>query len=601
MKYSKNYRTRFLQIIVAFIFLSIIACNNKQQEETLIKIIETSDIHGSVFSYDFIENREKETSLSNIYQYVTEEREKNENVILLDNGDILQGQPSVYYSNINIDNQEHICSKMMNYMHYDAATIGNHDIEAGHVVYDKLVKEFNFPWMAANAISKKNNQPYFKPYTIIKKDGVKIAIIGLITPGIPSWLPENLWKGIAFDDMIESAEKWVSKISTEENPDILIGLFHAGFDYTYANQDENTYKNQNASVLVAKRIKGFDVVFVGHDHKTWNKKIVNNFGDTVLVLGPQNAAKEVATVNVIVNRDKANKLSCKFKGEIVEIRNYNESKDFNKKFESDYKKIKEFVNKPITYLANTIFSKDALFGPSTFVDLVHKVQLNKSKAQISFTAPLSFNTSLNKGTIYVNDMFKLYKFENFLYTMKLSGNEINKYLEYSYNLWFNRMKDENDNLLNFKKDKNGEIVFSEKYKSYQLASNYFNFDAAAGIKYTVDVSKPYGERVKIISLSNDEKFMLDKNYNVAINSYRGNGGGGHLVFGAGIPKDELSKRIVSSTNRDLRYYIMQYLEKNDTIHPEIISDWNIIPQEWCLKGKQKDTELLFLDVSIAIK
>ncbi|MEA3316796.1 MAG: 5'-nucleotidase C-terminal domain-containing protein [Bacteroidota bacterium] len=595
MKKFDSYIKQVKQMIAVFVILIFAACNNINNKNTKIKIIETSDLHGAIFSYDFIENRDKTTSLSNIYQYVSEVRDENSNVVLLDNGDILQGQPSVYYSNINIYNQEHICSKMMNFMQYDAATVGNHDIEAGHAVYDKLIRDFDFPWMAANARYTSNKKPYFKPYTIIKREGVKIAVLGLITPGIPNWLPETLWEGITFNDMIESADKWIKKIEKNENPDVIVGLFHAGFDYTYANQTDTTYKNHNASVLVAKQVNGFDCVFVGHDHKTWNEKIVNNFGDTVLVLGPQNAANEVAVVDISVNRDSENQTSYKFSGEIVDISNYNESESFNNKFKDDFLQIKNFVNKPITYLSDTIFSRKALFGTSEYVDLIHKVQLEKSDAQISFTAPLSFNTSLNKGTLYVNDMFKLYKFENFLYTMELSGAEILNYLEYSANIWFNQMKNKNDNLLKFKINKDGEIVYSEKYQSYQLASNYFNFDAAAGIKYTIDITKPYGKRIKIISLKEGNKFYLEKKYKVAINSYRGNGGGGHLVYGAKIPKNELSKRILSSSDKDLRYYIIQYLEKRDTIYPEIISDWKIVPKEYYTKGKKKDFELLFFN------
>ncbi len=104
----------------------------------------------------------------------------------------------------------------MNYMDYDAATIGNHDIEAGHAVYDKLNEEFDFPWLAANAINTETNEPYFKPYHIIQKKGVKVAILGLITPGIPHWLPENLWDGIEFEDMVESAKYWVPVIQKKE-------------------------------------------------------------------------------------------------------------------------------------------------------------------------------------------------------------------------------------------------------------------------------------------------------------------------------------------------------------------------------------------------
>ena len=70
-------------------------------------------------------------------------------------------------------------------------------------VYDKFRKEINFPWLAANAINTETDQPYFQPYTIIERAGIKIAVLGLITPSVPSWLPEFLWKGIEFEDMIE--------------------------------------------------------------------------------------------------------------------------------------------------------------------------------------------------------------------------------------------------------------------------------------------------------------------------------------------------------------------------------------------------------------
>jgi len=121
----------------------------------------------------------------------------------------------------------------------------------------------------------------------------------------------------------------------------------------------------------------------------------------------------------------------------------------------------------------------------------------------------------------------------------------------------------------------------------------YNFDSAAGIDYTVDVTKPAGSRVHITGMSDGKPFLKNKIYKVAVNSYRGNGGGGHFVMGAGISKDELRSRVIASTDRDLRYYIMKYIEEKKTIKPEPGNNWKIIPEKWVQKEIPVEYALLF--------
>jgi 2',3'-cyclic-nucleotide 2'-phosphodiesterase/3'-nucleotidase len=208
-------------------------------------------------------------------------------------------------------------------------------------------------------------------------------------------------------------------------------------------------------------------------------------------------------------------------------------------------------------------------------------------------SPLSFDTQIDSGWIRIKDMFKLYRYENFLYTMALSGQEIKDYLEYSFGQWFNEMSSVDDHLLKFKTDEDGKIVYSERSNLSTLYERYYNFSNAAGINYTVDITKPEGERVSIISLSDSSIFKLDHKYTVAVNSYRGNGGGGHLTRGAGIPLEALSSRVINSTDKDLRYYMMKWIEKEKVITPKLLRNWEVIPQEWWIKGGKKDYKLIF--------
>jgi len=561
-----------------------------------VKIIETSDVHGAIFPYDLVNNRPSNSSLAQVMTYLNEQRaDTNQIVFLLDNGDILQGDPVVYYYNFEKTDTIHLYADVMNFMGYDAATIGNHDIETGHKVYDKFNREIKFPWLAANAIKTSDGEPYFKPYTTIEKNGIKVAVLGLITPAIPQWLPEKIWEGMQFDDMVETAQKWVKIIRETEQPDLLIGLFHAGVNYNYNDESESTYKNENASKLIAEKVAGFDVIFVGHDHEGWNFKTRNPNGKEVLVLGTQASAKTLAVANIKLMFDKF----CGFftnqemSGEIIEVKNYRPDEIFMKRFSPALEEVKTYVSRPIGKFTKSISSRDAILGPSEFVDLINTVQLELTNADISFTAPLSFNAQIKQGDLYVKDMFNLYRYENLLYTIEMTGKEIKDYLEYSYGNWFNQMKDENDNLLRFKVDEKGNLVYSQRSNSPELYERFYNFDAAAGIDYEVDVTKPIGEKIKIINFSDGRKFEPDSKYKVALNSYRGNGGGGHLIRGAKISKEELSKRIISSTEKDLRYYMMKWIEEKKSVEPKLLGNWKVVPENFWLSGKQKDYKILF--------
>ena len=557
-----------------------------KKDNIKLRIIATTDVHGSIYPYDFINDIEVNHSLANVYTYVKEQRTHTDTeILLLDNGDILQGQPVVYYSNFEANNREHICARVMNFMKYDAGTVGNHDIEAGHPVYDKLNKEFNFPWLAANAINTKTGEPYFTPYTVIERQGVKIAVLGLITPAIPNWLPENIWKGMEFEDMVVSAKKWVKIIKEKENPDLLIGLFHSGIDYTYDNSSDTTYKNENATQLVPMKVDGFDLVIGGHDHQRFNFTVKSPSGKDVLILDPQSYARSMAVADIELTYNKDKKTwDKKISGKIIDTDTFNPDKDFVEQFSSFFEETKKYVNRKIGTFEKTIYSRDALFGDSEFADLIHTIQLEISDADISFTAPLSYNSEIKQGDVYVRDMFKLYRYENLLYTMSLSGQEIKDYLEYSVDLWFNQMSNENDHLLKLTETDAGDL---------KLASSYYNFSTAAGIYYTVDLKAEKGSRVSIGKLQSGADFDLKKQYKVAINSYRGNGGGGHLVKGAGIPKDELSKRILQSTDKDLRYYMIKWIEEKQNILPATDNNWHLIPEQWYNKARKKDMDMLF--------
>jgi len=581
-----------LNVLLQIVFACFLMTKATAQTVHL-KIIETTDAHGAIFPYDFINGRKMQGSLAQVYDYVEKQRRKpNQEVLLLSGGDILQGQPTVYYYNFEKPDAFHLYARVMNFMGYDAGAVGNHDIEPGHSVYDKFAKELNFPWLAANAIDVNTGKPYFPPYAIFEKGGVKIAVLGMVTPGIPNWLPSKIWRDIEFVDMVETAEKWATIIRREEQPDLLFGLFHSGVDYTFGGAGATTPRNENAAQLVAEQVPGFDIIFCGHDHRIWNRTVLNKDSREVLLLGAGPHAQNVAVATLKMNFDeKSGRWQKEISTEIVNVQNRKPHKKFMQKFAVEFDEVESYVSRKIGFFTKTTTSRDALFGGSSFVDLIHKVQLELTGADISISAPLKYDASIDSGLVTVSDLFKLYKYENLLYTMELTGLEIRDYLEFSYLNWFNQMSGPDDHLLNFSQNDSGDLNL--KNGKPKLAEPVYSFDSMAGLSYLVDVSKAKGDRIQIMSMANDDIFDFDKKYTVAINSYRGNGGGNHLIRGAGIPKEELSKRIISSTKKDLRFLLMRWIEEQENVTPSALGNWQVIPGEWWEKASQTDRQLLF--------
>lgn len=577
---KKNNQIRFLALLVIAILL--ISCSGGKQKKLVL--LETTDVHGMIFPYDYIEKKESSGSLAAVTGYIKNKSIKKEELVLLDNGDNLQGQPVVYYYNFEDTVSPHINTLVMNYMGYDAVTAGNHDIEAGHSVYDRIRSGYKFPMLAANAVDIKTGKPYFEPYTIIKKNGIKIAVLGMVTPSIPEWLPPELYSGMEFRDMVETAKIWMPIIK-KENPVLVIGLFHTGWEKS--TNGNKTYDEDNESNLVAYNVPGFNVIFTGHDHSVANEKIVNVAGDTVLVMDGGSRAEIIARADITIDRRKV----VRAEGKIIEVKDFQPDADFLSRFSDADTRVKQYVDKVIGESTSTASSRDSYFGSSAFTDMIHSLQLEITGADISFAAPLSFDVEISKGPVSVSDMFKLYRFENMLYTMSLSGEEIVKYLEYSYGGWLNTMSSPSDHLISFRTGSDGKPQLTAGRARLKIPP--YNFDSAAGINYKVDVTKPAGKRITIEAFSDGRPFNFKENYKVAINSYRGSGGGGHLTEGAGLSRDELVSRLITSTDRDLRYFIIKSIEKRKIISPSPLNNWKIIPEEYLKSGRTRDYELMF--------
>ena len=583
-----------IAIILISALLSVASVEAKDSKTVKIKVIETSDVHGHFFPYDFMEKKPIRGTLTRANTYIKEQRKKygEDHFLLIDNGDILQGQPCVYWSNYVMPENENIAASVINYMKYDAETVGNHDIEPGHKVYDKWIREVRCPLLGANIVKEeyKNAEARpehiyigLKPYSVHYKDGVKIVVIGMLTPAIPNWLNKSIWKGLEFEEMTSCAKKWIKYVKETEKPDLIFGLFHSGLD---GGINTPEYE-ENATESVAREVPGFDIIFFGHDHQVHNMWVTNKAGERVLCVDPSCYVANVAEAEITLTYKKGKLTKKDIKGNIVSVLDKKIDEQMMNDFQPTIDKVKDYVNTKIGYFKHPIYTRESFFGNSAFTDLIHNLQMSISKADISFNAPLAFDTTIDAGEVTQADMFKLYRFENLLFVLRMTGEEIRKHLEFSYDMWCNTMTSPDDHALRLNDDSKED----QQRTGFQYYT--FNFDSACGIDYVVDLTQPDGQKVKILQMSNGEPFEENKWYKVVMNSYRANGGGELLTRGAGIPKDSLESRVLFHTDLDQRHYLTEEIKRLGTIDPQKNNNWKFVPEAWVKPALERDRKQLF--------
>ena len=568
--------------LVLVLFLS--ACGPKDGIHTL-HLLTTNDVHGRWFDSTYVRKGTRQ-SLMAVNYYVDSIRNAvgPENVLLIDAGDCLQGDNASYYYNFVKTGSEHLFSRLMAYMKYDAVTVGNHDVETGHQVYDKVAKELKrhgIPFLGGNAIRNDNGKPYFPAYKVFRRAGMKVLVLGYTNSNNPAWMDESLWSGMHFENLIPKVQEDVDKYTAKFKPQLVIVSVHSATGEGHGNILEAQ------GLDLYNSLHGVDALVCSHDHREY---VASN--DSVAFINSGTRAKFLGhgELNVEIKDGKvAGKSVC---SGLICVDKTKTDPVMRAAFRKDFEEVKAFSNKEIGALAMDLRTRDAYSGMCDYVNLIHSVCLKESGADVSIAAPLTYNGTVKAGVLIFNDLFTIYPFENQLYTLRMTGAEIKNYLEYSYDGWL--AAPGGDHVLNIVQrndPRNNQGGWSFVKRSY-------NFDSAAGINYTVDITKPAGERVVISGMADGHAFKPDAEYIVAMTSYRASGAGGLLTDGSGIPEKEIDSRIIHRYPeiRDIIYkYVEEYglIDDTATYQEKRNGKWMFIPEDKASKGIADDLKLLF--------
>ena len=548
-------RTLLASLLAAAMLVSLVpAALAAETGETHITILGTSDMHGNIWGYSYEDNTESTNNgMARLYTYIQQVRAENPNTILIDAGDDIQGTIMTDDLYNKTPEEPHPVITAMNYMGYDAMTVGNHEFNWGIPVMQTILGQANFPVLAANVTTADGQLATGAGWTIVEKGGVNVAIIGVVTPDVPIW--DGGKEGID-DAVYEAANVAVGKAIDEigDKADVIVVSAHMGM---YAEFDEEGGSDSAQKILDDN--PEIDVLQVAHNHVVVNEKQGN-----VVIGGVRNGGRDIARFDLTLDADK-NVVDATV--EIVDMTDVAPSQEIR-----DIPLVAEAHQKTIDYIAGgtdesgeplpPLGTTTAKFQPdneiaglpqgrledTAVMDLINQIQLENSGADVSAAALFKNTSDLPAGDINYGNIFDIYKFDNTLYRVQVTGAELKAYMEWSaecYNQW---------------KEGDINISFDPEYPDYL-------YDMFAGVDYEIDLSQPKGERIKNVMFKG-EPLKDDQTLTLAVNNYRYSSAlkGQKLISG--------TKEWESSNS--IRDMIVAYFAEHSPVAPTVDNNWKIV-------------------------
>ncbi len=521
-------------------------------KDTHVVILATSDIHGNIWGYSYTDDTETDNSgMARLYTYIKKVRDENDVVFLVDGGDEIQGNVMTDDIANKTPDKEHPVMTAMNFMGYDSMTLGNHEFDWGSDTMKTILQQAEFPILGANVLDQDGSCVIGQGWVMVERGGIKLAVIGVCTPDVQIWDGDK--EGIA-DMTFEPADEAVKRAMEEigDKADIILVSAHMG---QYAEFDEAGGSDSGEQIVTEN--PEVDILQLAHMHITVNEKI-----NGIPAVAVRNSGREIARIDLTLDRKKNIR---DISTSIVDMADYEPSTEIR-----EIPVVKELHEQAISYVpeGDGADMPDRLIGRSTakfqpedeikglpegriedtaVIDLVLKVQLLNSGADVTSTPLYNDTDDLPEGDVFYSDLYNIYKFDNTLCTLDVTGRELKAYMEYSaaaYNQWKS-----GDINISFDPDRPGYLQ-----------------DIFGGVDYEVNLSKPEGERIENVMFKG-KPLRDDQVLKLAVNNYR---------YSACLKPEKLVQGSSDWESEDsIRDMIADYIEGNSPVSPSVDDNWHI--------------------------
>ncbi|MCE0452365.1 MULTISPECIES: bifunctional metallophosphatase/5'-nucleotidase [Brevibacillus] len=489
-------------MVLGSAMMGIAAPVKAAETPTKITLLGTSDIHGRFMPWDYaLDGPNPNGSMTQLFTMIKEIRKENPNTVLLDAGDSIQDNSAELFN----DQPQSPVMVAMNEMNYDAWAFGNHEFNFGLDVLDKVSSQYKGSVLAGN-IYKENGERFLPAYTIIERGGVKIGVIGMNTPMITDFEKgTDHLDGLVIKNPVEETKKAVKEL--EGKVDVMIGLMHMGIE------NENGIPGTGVADI-ANAVPELTAIFAGHMHKLVKKEEING----VLITEPDKYGTHLSRIDLTFEKKDGKLVLTDKEATAVPVKGADGTPAVSDAaLETKLKPFHEFARADANIVVAelkgmNLVAKNEIEGIPTvqiqetpLSDFFHEVMLYYSKADVVAHQIDNDKAKLDIGPIKKKDIAYNYQYAGGEITVyKVTGKDLKDYMEWAVG-YFNSTRP-------------GDVTVS--FDPKRRASKYSTNDFFGGVKYEIDLTKPYGSRITNLRKLDETPIKATDTLKLGMNSYR---------------------------------------------------------------------------------
>ncbi|MEO7985680.1 MAG: 5'-nucleotidase C-terminal domain-containing protein [Gemmatimonadales bacterium] len=515
------------------------------QDTAHVVLVATTDLHGHMTGRDYLTDRPAPNGVARVARVVDSLRAKYPGqVVLVDAGDLLQGDPFATYFARVAPREPHPIIEAMNLAGYDAATPGNRDFDWGVPFFRRAISDARFAYVSANVFALPGDNLLLPAYRVVQRQGVRIGISGFTTPGVMVWDREQVRGKIRVGPIGPAAVTTLEAV--RRDADVSIVIIHSGMDHrsSYADAEVGA---ENVAATFATIQPQPDVVVVGHSHGEMRDSVI----DGVHFVQPKPFGGSVSVVHLVLARDAGGPWKVRqVKADLVSTKDVPPSDLLAQRLAASSDSVARWVRTPLGVATGPMRATAARVRPTAIINFINEVQRRRAHADVSATPAFDLGAGFDADTIRIGTILALYPRDNRLRAVRITGSQLKAYLEWSARY--------------FSVDPGGRVTLNDSVPGY-------DYDIVGGARYDIDLRRPVGDRILGLSLRG-EPVEPDDSLTMAVNGYRQSGTGGYdMLQGAPVVYDQ---------GENIPELLMEEVRTRGPIDPADYAseDWQVVPE-----------------------